>query len=78
MPPDLDEPGATFAPEPIGQLQERAQQRGAIVTSEIDQAGLLDEAAQLDQLPGAGAAFDGPGAIVGAGADGISARHGRR
>ena len=78
MTPDLDEPRAAFALEPIGQLQERTQQSGAIVVGEIDQAGLLDEAAQLNQLPGAGAAFDGPGTVVGARADGFSSRHGRR
>ena len=45
------------AAEPGGDLQEGAEHGGAVVIGQRDQASLLDEPAQLDQVPGAGAPF---------------------
>ena len=41
----------------IGQFEEGAEQGGAIVVDQIDEAGLLHQAAEFDELPGAGAAL---------------------
>lgn len=76
-PPDLHQ-GCVFLPlEQVGQTKESSKQSGSIIIGEIDQARLLDEAAQLNELTGASSALDGPGAIVGACAGGLKAGHGR-
>ena len=76
-PPDLHQGCASLPFEQVGQTEECSKQSGSIIIGEIDQARLLDEAAQLDELAGASTALDGPGAIVGACAGGLKAGHGR-
>ena len=49
------------------QLEEGPQQRGTIVVDELDEPGFLDEAAEFDQMPGAGAAVLHPLPLVVAG-----------
>ncbi len=60
----------THAPELPGEVQQRAEQGGAIVVEKLHQVRLGDQAAQLDQVPGALAPGLGPIACVGAGAGG--------
>lgn len=67
---------ATGVLQHVGQTKEPAEEGGPIILGEINQAGLLNEA-QLDQLTSAGAAFDGPGAIVAARKDSLNAGHDR-
>jgi len=55
---------AIRAREAVGQFEQAAQKGGAIVVSEINQAGLGDEAAQFDQVMGAFAALHDPGPRV--------------
>ena len=52
--------------ELIGEIEEGAEQGGAIVVGQLDKAGFLHQAAQLDQMAGAFAAYLGPIAHVGA------------
>src|SRR5713101_8705371 len=44
----------------IGEFEEGAEEGGAIVVGQLDQAGFLDEAAELDELAGTFAACPGP------------------
>lgn len=39
--------------QPVGQRQEGAEERGAIIVHQLDQSGLLDQTAEFDQLAGA-------------------------
>ena len=48
-----------------GDGKKRTVERRAIIVRQLDQIGLGDQAAQLDQLPGSFAAFDLPFAHVG-------------
>ena len=57
--------GVVGATEAIGQFHEGAEHGGAVVVGQRDEAGLLDEAAEFDEMAGAGAPLDGPGAGVG-------------
>ena len=50
--------------ELTGEFEKRPQQRGAIVIDKLDEAGLLDEAAEFDQMAGAGAAVLHPLPLV--------------
>ena len=52
--------------QPIGELEERTEQSGAVIVHQLDQAGFLDQAAKLDEMAGALAACLGPVAHVGA------------
>ena len=65
--------GAARAPEVPGHVQERPEQGGAVVVQQLDQVGLEDEAAQLDQVSGALLSRLGPIAGVIACACGIEA-----
>jgi hypothetical protein len=56
--------------EATGEFQEGAEESGAVI---VDQAGFLDEAAELDEVAGAGAAVLDPLAGVVAGAGEIEA-----
>ena len=60
--------GVVSATEAIGQFHEGAEHGGAVVVGQRDEAGLLHEAAEFDEVAGAGAALDGPGTGVGQGA----------
>lgn len=51
----------------IGNPEQRSQQCGAIVVYQLDEPCLLNEAAQLDQMPGAGASILHPLPFVVAG-----------
>jgi len=66
------------APEEVSSTVPLSQQSGAIVGREIDQAGLLDEAAEFDQVSGAFASLHDPGSRIGACAGGFSAPDCRR
>jgi hypothetical protein len=55
------------------QGQEGAVERGAIIAGEIDEAGLLDETAELDQVTGPLAPLHDPGPRVEPGALGFQA-----
>jgi len=57
--------GVVRSAEPVGQLHEGAEEGGAIVVGQLDQAGFLDEAAELDEVAGALAACLGPVSHVG-------------
>jgi len=57
--------------EAIGELEEGTEEGGAIVLDELDQAGLLDEAAELDQVASAFAPCPDARAHVGAGPEGL-------
>lgn len=48
------------APQLRGSLQQQAQDRGAVVVGQFDQASFSDEPAQLDKLPRAFAPFHLP------------------
>jgi len=63
--------GITCAAELPGQIKECAEQGGAVIVQQLHQVGLGDEAAQLDQVPGALAPRLGPIAGIGAGAYGV-------
>jgi len=58
------------APELIGHLHHGAEQGGAVVAGEFDEAGFLDEAAEFDELTGSCPAFLDPiaGVVPGLGA----------
>jgi hypothetical protein len=43
--------------ELIGEFEEGAEEGGAVVVDQLDEAGFLDEAAEFDELTGAGAAL---------------------
>lgn len=59
--------------QPVCQLQEGAEQGCAIIVGQLDEAGFLDEATQLDQVPRALAPFARPISGVRASACGIEA-----
>jgi len=54
--------------QPSGNFEKRAEQRGAIVVHEFDEAGLLYEAAEFDEVSGACAPILDPLALIVAGA----------
>lgn len=56
---------AFFALQLARDRQERAIERGAIISGQFDQPCLHDQAAQLDQMPRAFPALDDPFAHVG-------------
>jgi hypothetical protein len=70
-----------FVPEPklICQLKEGAEERGAIVIHQFDETGLLDKAAELDEMACSGASILDPLPCIGAGAIAIEAvlQHGQ-
>jgi hypothetical protein len=53
--------------EPVGQFHEGAEQGGAVVVHQLDQPGLLHQAAEFDEMAGTFTARLGPIAHVGAG-----------
>ena len=55
--------------QPARDVQQRPEQGGAVVVQQLDQPGLLDEAAQFDELPCACASFLHPvaGVVTGLG-----------
>ncbi len=55
------------APELIGQVHHGAEQGGAVIAGEFDEAGFLDEAAEFDELACSCASFLDPIAGVVAG-----------
>ena len=57
--------------QPVGEIEERAEQGGAVIVHQFDQAGLLHQAAEFDEVTGALAPRLGPVAHVGAGFLGI-------
>ena len=57
--------------QPIGDVEEGAEQGGAVVIQQLDKAGFLHEAAQLDEVACALAPQFGPVARVRAGAGGV-------
>ena len=57
--------------QPVCEFQECTEQCGAVIVGQIDEAGFLHEAAQLDQVTCALASFADPIAGIGAGAGGI-------
>jgi len=63
--------GVFGAVELIGEVEEGAEEGGAIVAQQLDKAGFLDESAEFDEVPCALAACLGPIAHVGAGHLGI-------
>jgi hypothetical protein len=52
--------------QPFGELEERPEQGRAVIVRQLDQAGFLDQAAELNEMAGALAACLGPIAHVGA------------
>ena len=62
-----------------GNVQQRAEQGGAVIVQQLDQPGFLHEAAQLDELAGACAPFLHPvaGVVTGAGEGGPILLHGQ-
>jgi hypothetical protein len=58
--------GIFGATELVGEVQEGPEEGGAVVIHQFDQAGLLDEAAEFDEVAGTLAACLGPIAHVGA------------
>ena len=48
------------APELVGHFHHGAEQNGAVIAGEFDEAGFLDEAAELDELACACASFLDP------------------
>ncbi len=64
MLPYRERAGAFFATQFVGDGEEGAVERGAIVGGEFDEPGLDDQAAQLDQMTGAGTPFERPIAHV--------------
>lgn len=58
----------TPVPQLIRDFEEGAEEGGAIVIDEFDEAGLLDEAAEFDEVAGAGAPVLDPLAMIAAGA----------
>ena len=62
----------TFPPAPklVGQVHHGAEQGGAIITGQLDEAGFLDEAAEFDELACSCASFLDPiaGVVSGLGA----------
>ncbi len=63
--------GIARAAELPGEVQQRAEQGGAVVVQQLHQVSLGDKAAQLDQVAGALASCLGPIAGIGAGAGGV-------
>ena len=59
--------GVVCAAELVGEVQKGAEEGGAVVVHQFDQAGFLYEAAEFDEVAGALAARLGPIAHVGAG-----------
>ena len=59
--------------QPVRQLQEGTEQGGAVIFGQLDQAGFVHEAAQLDQVACALASFTRPIAGVRASACGVEA-----
>lgn len=66
---EIGRTGTILAAQPqlIGNPEQRPEDGGAIVVDQFDQPGLLNEAAQLDQMPGAGASIMHPLPLVVAG-----------
>ena len=62
-----------------GEFEESAEQGGAVVSNQLDEPGLLHEAAELDELPGACAPVLDPlaGVVAGTGAIEPIAQHGQ-
>jgi hypothetical protein len=56
-----------------GEVEEGAEQGGAVIVDELDQAGFLDEAAELDEMAGAGTTILDPLAGIVAGTREIEA-----
>ncbi len=58
------------APELVGQVHHGAEQGGAVITGQLDQASFLDEAAEFDELACSCASFLDPiaGVMSGLGA----------
>ena len=52
--------------EDVAQLQEHAENHRPVILEPVDQPGLLDQSAELDQLPGAVAPGDHPRSPIGA------------
>jgi hypothetical protein len=63
--------GVIRSAQPVGQVHEGAEQCGAVVVHQLDQAGLLHQATEFDEVSGALTARLGPIAHVGAGLLGI-------
>jgi hypothetical protein len=65
--------------EPCCEFEECAEEGCAIIVQQLDQPGLLDEAAEFDEVAGAGAPVLDPLAGVVAGAGGVEAvtQHGQ-
>jgi hypothetical protein len=65
----------TFAPDPqlVGDVEKGAQHSGAIVVHQFDEAGLLDETTELDEMACSGASILHPLPRIGAGAIAIEA-----
>jgi len=59
------------APELVGQLHHGAEQGGAVIAGEFDEAGLVDEAAEFDELACSCASFLDPIAGVVQGLDAL-------
>ncbi len=64
-------PGLVDPAQPVGELEEGAEKGGAIVVHKRDQAGLLHQAAELDQVAGAFTPRPDARAHVGAGLLGL-------
>ena len=62
--PDRPRPFALIALELVSHPKQRAVDRGAIIAGQVHDAGFDDEAAKLDEVPRALAAFDLPRAHV--------------
>jgi hypothetical protein len=58
--------GTVGTAQPVGEIEERPEQSGAVIVHQLDQAGFLDQTAELDEMAGALAACLGPVAHVGA------------
>lgn len=60
--PEIGRAGAVIGllTELIGEVEEGAEQGGTVVLDEFDQPGFLDQAAEFDEVAGAGAAVLNP------------------
>eukprot|EP01037_Dinobryon_pediforme_P017417 gene17417-17608_t len=71
-PPDLSESRPAVPAQHVRQHEHSAQQGRAIIVGEIDQPRLLNEPAQLNEVPCTRSSLDRPGALVGPCARGLS------
>jgi hypothetical protein len=75
-PPERDRLSAFFAFQLCGDGEESTEQDGAIIVSQFDQSGLLNQSTEFDQMTGAFVSLHDPFSRVGAALAGFNAvRH---